>query len=100
MDPTGSPAVADGASEAITVVCYTDAQELGGAELSLEYLLEAPSPRIAAAVVGTDRAVVGRLAAARPGTSAIVVPRPIGRLAKPSLEDPALGTGWRACHGA
>lgn len=67
-----------GGSEAaggMSVAYYTDAAELGGAELSLANLLAALSDRVTATVVGTNRAVVDRLAAARPGTGAVIVPR-------------------------
>lgn len=59
----------------ISVAYYTDARELGGAELSLANLLAALPGRVDATVVGTDRDVVERLASARTGTPAVVVPR-------------------------
>lgn len=58
----------------IAVTFYTDASELGGAELSLENLLAALSSRVETSVVGTNRAVVDRLASARPGIEALIVP--------------------------
>lgn len=58
----------------ISVAFYTDANQIGGAELSLENLLRALSPRVRAAVVGTDGRVVERLASARPGAVRVVVP--------------------------
>jgi glycosyltransferase involved in cell wall biosynthesis len=58
----------------IRVAFYTDAREVGGAEISLGNLVEALGPRVDAVVVGTDRAVVGRVAACRPGTESVVLP--------------------------
>lgn len=57
----------------VTVAFYTDAHELGGAELSLGNLLAALSPRVEAAVVGTTSTVVDRLAKARLGVQPIVL---------------------------
>lgn len=57
----------------LAVTFYSDAQELGGAELSLGYLLGALSPRVSATVVGTSPHVVGRLAATRDDARAVVL---------------------------
>src|SRR5512133_2461148 len=58
------------------VVTYTDTQELGGADLSLVNLLGNLGPDIDATVVGMTQPIVDRIAAARPGTRKVVVPRP------------------------
>lgn len=55
---------------------YTDTQELGGADLSLMHLLGRLAPEIDATVVGVAQPIVDRIAAARPGTPTLVVPRP------------------------
>ena len=59
------------------VVYYTDAEVLGGAELSMGNLLAALSPRVEATVVGTNEAIVERVAAMRSGADAVVLP-PLG----------------------
>lgn len=58
------------------LLTYTDTEELGGADLSLMHLLDNLEPEIEAAVVGVKRPIVDRIAAARPGTRTVVVPRP------------------------
>jgi glycosyltransferase involved in cell wall biosynthesis len=58
------------------LVTYTDTQELGGADLSLMHLLGSLEPDIDATVVGVTQPIVERIAAARPGTRTLVVPRP------------------------
>jgi hypothetical protein len=58
------------------LVTYIDTEELGGADLSLMHLLGSLEPEIEAAVVGVIRPIVDRIAAARPGTRTLVVPRP------------------------
>ena len=58
------------------LVTYTDTQELGGADLSLMHLLGTLEPEIDATVVGVTQAIVDRIAAERPGTRTLVVPRP------------------------
>jgi glycosyltransferase involved in cell wall biosynthesis len=58
------------------LVTYTDTHELGGADLSLMHLLGSLESEIDAAVVGVSGAIVDRIAAARPGTRTLVVPRP------------------------
>jgi glycosyltransferase involved in cell wall biosynthesis len=60
----------------VKLVTYTDTEELGGADLSLMHLLGNLEPKIEAAVVGVKRPIVDRIAAARPGTRTVVVPRP------------------------
>lgn len=57
------------------LVTYTDTQELGGADLSLMHLLGNLEPEIDATVVGVTPSIVDRIAAARPGTGTLVVPR-------------------------
>ena len=59
---------------AIRVVFYTDANQVGGAEVSVENLLRSLSPRVQAVVAGVDERVVGRLASVRQGTGGIVLP--------------------------
>ena len=58
------------------LVTYTDTHELGGADLSLVHLLGNLEPDIDATVVGMTQPIVERIAAARPGTRTLVVPRP------------------------
>jgi glycosyltransferase involved in cell wall biosynthesis len=58
------------------LVTYTDTKELGGADLSLMHLLGNLEPGIEAAVVGPTRPIVEKIAAARPGTAKLVLPRP------------------------
>jgi glycosyltransferase involved in cell wall biosynthesis len=58
------------------LVTYTDTQELGGADLSLMHLLGSLESEIDATVVGVTEAIVERIAAARPGTGTLVIPRP------------------------
>lgn len=58
----------------LSVMFYTDARELGGAELSLGNLLSALSPRIEATVAGTSAAVVARVAERRPAAATVVLP--------------------------
>jgi glycosyltransferase involved in cell wall biosynthesis len=60
----------------VKLVTYTDTKELGGADLSLMHLLGGLEPEIEAAVVGVTRPIVDKIAAARPGTRTVVVPRP------------------------
>ena len=58
------------------LVTYTDTKELGGADLSLMHLLGNLEPEVEAAVVGATQPIVDKIAAARPGTRTLVVPRP------------------------
>jgi glycosyltransferase involved in cell wall biosynthesis len=59
---------------AVRVLLYTDARELGGAELSLGNLAAGLSSRLDVAVMGVDPRTVGAIARCRPGTRAVVVP--------------------------
>jgi glycosyltransferase involved in cell wall biosynthesis len=56
------------------LVAYTDSTEFAGAETSLATLLGGLRPGIEVTVLGSDRQVVERLASARPGTRAELVP--------------------------
>jgi glycosyltransferase involved in cell wall biosynthesis len=58
------------------LITYTDTRELGGADLSLMHLLAFLEPEIEATVMGVSPRIVERIAAARPGTRTLVVPRP------------------------
>jgi glycosyltransferase involved in cell wall biosynthesis len=60
----------------LRLTTYTDTQDLGGADLSLMHLLARLEPEIDATVVGVAESIVDRIAAARPGTGTLVVPRP------------------------
>lgn len=71
----------------IAVTFYTDASEIGGAELSLGNLLTALSPRVEAAVVGTNKAVVDRLAKTRPGVTTVVLAPIRGPLQVSAIRD-------------
>ena len=55
---------------------YTDAVELGGADLSMANLLERLDPAIDVTVVGISQPIVERIAQARPGTSVRFVDPP------------------------
>jgi glycosyltransferase involved in cell wall biosynthesis len=69
----------------VHVVAYTEAPTLGGADISLSLLVQALDPGIRVTVVGTEPAVVDRIAAARPGADAEIV-RPIrGKLDVPAI---------------
>ncbi len=61
-------------SDTLRVVAYTDSVGRGGAEISLGNLLAALPPEIKVVVVAIDRAVIGWIAARRPGTPALVLP--------------------------
>lgn len=56
------------------LVIYSDATNWGGAEIVLVGLLAGLRADIEVAVVGVDRTVVDRLASARAGTAAVVLP--------------------------
>ena len=56
------------------MVAYTDARGRGGAEISLGNLLAAAPDGTSFTVVGVDRAIVGWLAARRPGAASLVLP--------------------------
>jgi glycosyltransferase involved in cell wall biosynthesis len=61
------------------LVVVSDSQLWGGAEVVLGHLLAELDPAVRVTVVGTDAAVVGRLAGARPSAGAVVVPRVMSR---------------------
>ena len=73
----------EGASPRIAF--YTDASEVGGAEASLANLLSALGGRFDPVVVGTHRRIVEWVAAARPGTSTVVIAPIRGRVQAPAL---------------
>jgi hypothetical protein len=60
----------------IRILVYTDTETLGGADLALAHLLAAQGEPFEAVVAGVSREIVERVAAARPGTDALVIPRP------------------------
>lgn len=62
-------------SVAVRLLAYTDSTAWGGAEECLATLFAELDDGFAAAVVGVDATVVGRIASARPGTSVRVVPQ-------------------------
>jgi glycosyltransferase involved in cell wall biosynthesis len=53
----------------VHLVVYTEAPTLGGADISLSFLLEALDPAIRVTVLGCEPTVVERVAGARPGTA-------------------------------
>jgi glycosyltransferase involved in cell wall biosynthesis len=57
------------------LTAFTDSDQIGGAEISLANLLGALDPEIQVSVMGTDDAVVRRIASARSDASTILVPR-------------------------
>jgi glycosyltransferase involved in cell wall biosynthesis len=57
------------------IAFYCDGWTVGGAEVSLAHLVGALSTRIEPVVIGVDERVVARVAAERPGTRTIVLPR-------------------------
>jgi glycosyltransferase involved in cell wall biosynthesis len=59
----------------IRVAFYCDGWTVGGAEVSLAHLVGALSAHIDPVVIGVDEDVVARVAAERPGTRTIVLPR-------------------------
>jgi glycosyltransferase involved in cell wall biosynthesis len=69
----------------VRVVLYTDAVEIGGAEVSLRHLAAHLSEDIEVAVLGTDSAVVEFVAAGRSSASAEVVRAQSGSLDPRSL---------------
>ncbi len=62
----------------IHVGYYTDASDWAGAEIALATVLEGLTDQVRATIIGTDVDVVAKLAAHRPGASAVVLPRPHG----------------------
>jgi glycosyltransferase involved in cell wall biosynthesis/GT2 family glycosyltransferase len=75
---TGAGATFVGARTAGRLVVYTDAEQVGGAEISLGHLLAGLDPSHEVAVLGVDRRVVSRVAGRRPGTEARWI-RPVRR---------------------
>jgi glycosyltransferase involved in cell wall biosynthesis len=60
----------------VRLVAYTDNVELGGADISMAHLLARLDPSIEVTVLGVAEAIVDRIAAARRGSEARIVPRP------------------------
>lgn len=60
--------------DGLRLTAFTDAREVGGAEISLANLLAALDPAVEVCVMGTDRSVLERVAAARPGATTILTP--------------------------
>ena len=56
------------------LTAFTDSDQVGGAEISLANLLSALDPGIQISVMGTDEAVIRRIASARRDASTILVP--------------------------
>lgn len=56
------------------LTAFTDSDQVGGAEISLANLLAALDPGIQISVMGTDEAVIRRIASARRDASTILVP--------------------------
>ena len=65
---TGAGATFVGAPGAVRLVAYTDAEQVGGAEISLGHVLAGLDGALQVAVLGVDEQVVSRLADRRPGT--------------------------------
>ena len=70
----GSSAVATAEPVEHTVVFYTDAQQLGGAESVAKNLLRELDPNFIVTIVGTDRAVVDEIASVRPSAAIRLLP--------------------------
>lgn len=68
----------DRAGRALRVAVYTDAIEIGGAEISAAHLVAQLPPEIAVTVIGVDAEVAGRVARGRPAAAVEVVARPRG----------------------
>jgi glycosyltransferase involved in cell wall biosynthesis len=97
----------------IRVLAYTDASELGGAEISLRHLLAHLDPQIEVGLLGVNETVVAAIAAGRPDIHAQVVPpvrhkhslRPIGahvravRSFRPSIFHANLMSPWSCQYG-
>ncbi len=58
----------------LRVVTYTDAQGIGGAEISLSHLVTSVSGNVDVAVLGTSQLVVNAVSAGRPQASRTVLP--------------------------
>ena len=69
-------AVSQGLRRAIRVAVYTDAVEIGGAEISAGHLVTHLPPEIGVTVIGVDADVVGLVARGRPGAAVEIVRRP------------------------
>jgi glycosyltransferase involved in cell wall biosynthesis len=65
-------------SRPVRILAYTDTETLGGADLALSHLLAALGEPFETLVAGVSSEIVERVAAARPGTDVLVVPRPRG----------------------
>ncbi len=78
-DHTGGVRGSEGLSGAMRLSVYSDATEIGGAEISLHNLLAALRPETTATVLATTREVGRFLASARPGTSLEIVPEVRGK---------------------
>ena len=87
------------------LVVVSDATFFGGAERVLELLLGALEPAARVTVLGQDASVIERLAAARPGTAAVVVPADV-RLLRQTMRRLAPDvvhanlTSMRSCRAA
>jgi glycosyltransferase involved in cell wall biosynthesis len=73
---TGAGATFVRAEAALRLVAYTDAEQIGGAEISLGHLLAGLDPRLEVAVLGVDQRVVSFVAGRRPETKGHCV-RPV-----------------------
>ena len=60
--------------DGMRLTAFTDSDQVGGAEISLANLLSALDPGIQISVMGTDKAVIRRIASARRDASTILVP--------------------------
>jgi glycosyltransferase involved in cell wall biosynthesis len=77
--------VTNRAGQALRVAVYSDAIEIGGAEISAAHLVAHLPPEIGVAVIGVDANVVARVARGRPGVEVEVVARPRGPIDLASL---------------
>lgn len=75
-DSLGTAGLGRAGGRRLRLLAYTDTQELGGADLSMAHLLERLDASIDVIVMGTKRAIVERVAAARPRASTRLVPHP------------------------
>jgi glycosyltransferase involved in cell wall biosynthesis len=64
-----------GGRPTIHLAVYTDATAWGGAEVVLGTLLESLGPHVCVVVLGSDQALISRLASCREGASALQLPR-------------------------
>lgn len=58
------------------LIAYTDNVDLGGGDLSMAHLLANLDPTVDVTVLGVAEPIVERVAAGRPGTATLVVPKP------------------------